>query len=149
MIFHICSHWGDIEVEAHGDDESTINYFKLTPIEREGLDAYLKTMGLERSGAEGNIIVPHPVVKVGSDLGEHIHGNARKLTAIRFSNGEVQVTRENVVPWYQQLMNKFKGLASEVTTTMTHAPVPEPVAAVQTPIPKRGCPMPDMTELRE
>jgi len=31
MIFHLCSHWGDIEIEDDGDGQARINWFKLTP----------------------------------------------------------------------------------------------------------------------
>lgn len=144
MIFHVCSHWGDIEVEACDETKSLIRYFKLTPLEREALDVVLNKYNINRSEERGEIVVPESVVIVGGEIGDALHGDTKKLTAIRFSNGEVKVTREPVVPWYRRLMDKMSGVIRETTTTL----VP-PEAVVQTPIPKRGCPMPTMTDLRE
>ena len=83
MIFHLCSHWGDIEVVEHGEHESLINYFKLTPIEREALDKVLARYDLERSGAEGEIVVPKSVVLLGGEIGAHGLITSRSATSAR------------------------------------------------------------------
>lgn len=147
MIFHVCSHWGDIEIESAGENESNISYFKLTPLEREALDAFLRSIDREPTGTDGTILVPKSVVEVGAAIGEHLHGDKAKLTAIKFASGEVKVTKTPVLSWFRGLWDKVRGVQLPDMTIVPE--VPEPVAAVQTPVPTVGCPMPTMTDLRE
>ena len=92
MIFHLCSHFGDIEIEDAGDDKARVKFFRLTPMEREALDTYLRSLDLEslalRRSGEGDIVVPQTVVEAGAALGGFLHDGKALLSAIRFSSGE-------------------------------------------------------------
>ena len=191
MIFHVCTHFGDIEVNQDGPGAARIRYFRLTPLERKALDAYLTSEGLELSGDEGDITVPKPVVEVGAAIGEHLHRNETLITAVRFETGEVKATTHPVIAWFKRLFSSSdpepevlpppeeseapepeapepakpdadEEVEPEIVDTGAEAaaartpklpppkpPPPKPVAAVQTPRPRRGCPLPNVTELRE
>jgi len=151
MIFHVCSHWGDIEIESEGNDQCRIRYFKLTPRERDALDLYLASLNdgklaYHRLSGRGDILVPKSVVEVGAALGEHLHEENAVITAVRFTSGRVKAKRGGI-------RGLIGGLFSKKSTPKDKGLVPEvvekPEAAVQTPVPRRGCPMPTLTDLRE
>jgi len=149
VIYHLCSHFGDIEVEDAGEGKARVRFFRLTPMEREALDAYLGSLELEslslRRSGEGDITVPQGVAEAGSALGAHLHGKKALLSAVRFRSGEVKVTRYPFLEWFRGLMCR-RGDPVETTTPPV---ADEAVAAVQTPVPVRGCPAPTPTDLRE
>ena len=157
MIVHLCSHFGDIEVEeveGH-DDQALIRFYRLTPMERESLDAYLTGLDLQRSNDEGEILVPKSVAEVGDALGGQLHEGQALLTAVRFSTGEVEVSKKPLLEWFRGLIARhappWKDAKPIIPAAVVRKPPPprEIEAAVQVPVPQRGCPMPDYTELRE
>jgi len=144
VIFHLCSHFGDIEIEDAGDDKARIKFFRLTPMEREALEEYLgvlelESLALQRTG-EGDIVVPQTVAEAGAALGGHLHGSKALLSAVKFSTGEVEVTRHPFIEWFRKLLGRHHSKLPKS---------PKPEAVVQTPVPDRGCPMPTVTDLRE
>lgn len=155
MIIHCCSHFGDIEVEARGQDESLVRWVALTPMEREALDGYLATVELERTADDGELLVPRSAIEVGACIGERLHQGSALITAVRFSTGEVRATTSPIRSWLSGLLGWFKRAPAKAIETASEVlddadlPCPEPEAAVQAPVPRRGCPMPSMTELRE
>jgi len=153
MIFHVCSHFGDIEIEDAGNDQARVKFFRLTPMERDSLDKYLHSIGMERSGEKGEVIVPETVAQAGAALGWCLHEGQTMISAVKFSTGDVVATRSPFMAWFRGLMGRFCSKSKDEVTTDTAAPLPppppRPEAAVQTPMPARGCPMPTVTELRE
>lgn len=155
MIFHLCSHFGDIEIEDAENDQALIRFFRLTPMERESLDSYLKSIDLERSGDRGQIIVPQTVAEAGDALSGFLHAGETMISAIKFSTGDVRVSKRPFLEWFRSLKERWVtklGTPQDESKPKIHPAVvrkPEPVAAVQTPVPTTGCPMPDYTELKE
>jgi len=155
MIFHLCSHFGDIEIEDAENDQALIRFYRLTPMERESLDNYLKSLDLERSGDRGQIIVPQTVAEAGDALSGHLHDGDAMISAIKFSTGDVAVTKKPFLEWFKSLKDRWVtklGKPQDESKPKAHPAVvrkPTPEAAVQTPVPRTGCPMPDYAELKE
>ena len=162
MIFHLCSHFGDIEIEDADNDQALIRFFRLTPMERESLDAYLDSQDLKRSGERGQILVPQSVAEAGDALGGFLHAGDTLISAVKFSTGDVEVTKRPFLEWFKSLKERWvTKLGAAVDDSKPNKPksVPakvrkmpppfNPEAAVQTTAPKTGCPMPMMAELKE
>jgi len=160
VIFHLCSHFGDIEIEDAENDQALIRFYRLTPMERESLDNYLTSLDLERSGERGQILVPQTVAEAGDALSGHLHDGDAMISAIKFSTGDVAVTKKPFLEWFKGLkerwvtkLGKPKDDSRSKKATPADVRKPDkpfkPEAAVQTPVPRTGCPMPDYTELKE
>jgi len=144
MILHVCSHYGDIELLPHAEDEDQchIRYFKLTPGERHILNEFLMQHEIEiRVGNEGTIDVPMSLWQAGGIIGQKMHGGRKLLSAVRLTDGTVEVQEGTVWDWFRTRLQRV-GLWPQESPG-------EPDAAVQARRPIRGCPMPSVTELRE
>lgn len=143
MIIHVCSHFGDLEVEADGMDKSILRYMRLTPKERMALDQFLAAHGLDQATCEkGEYHLDLPVVEVGAALGEALHTGQAPLSAIRFSTGTIAVEKRPLRDFLGSLFHRHKSIPPTITPAT-------PEAAVEVPMPTRGCPMPTPTELKE
>ena len=149
MLYHLCSHFGDIEIETAPGDKALIKFMRLTPKEREALDTYLLSLELKRSGEEGSILVPQPVVQAGSALSALLHEGKATLLGIRMSTGDVVITRKGFWDWVKDCPLFTKPRALETKAPEAPKPTPRPEAAVEVRVPHRGCPMPTMTEMKE
>jgi hypothetical protein len=143
MIIHVCSHYGDIEVKPGlTEDDCLIEYMKLTQSERRILREYIVQEGIRHDlGDNGTIVVPLPMWEVGEAMAQKSHGGNKLVTAIRFSDGTVKARKGGFLTWAKE---RIFGTPEEASPA-----APKPEAAVATKLPKRGCPMPTVTDLRE
>ena len=151
MIVHVCSHYGDIEVKPGStEDEAVIEYTKLTPVERRVLREFLTHSKIEFNLVDtGRIVVPMSMWKVGDELARRSHGGERLVSAIRLVDGTVKVKRGGIMGFLAGLFGSPNTPALPEPWKAWKPPGAEPEAAVSTHLPKRGCPMPDPTEMRE
>lgn len=151
MILHVCSHFGDVEVLDNGDGKARIKFFRLTPNERQTLTEFLGAHNLRLERDEGEIVVPVSLWEAGQEIATKLNGNTPLLTAIRFQSGNVEVKKGGALTWFKRLIGlgpKDPTPASNVVP-LPSKPEEKPDAGVQVPMPKRGCPMPTVTDLKE
>lgn len=151
MIFHICSHFGDIEIRDAGSGSSAIHYENLTPLERKALDELLALYGKRPSKEKGRIEVAAPIHEVGSKLDELVHRGNVTITAVMYSTGKRKAVKGPARAWLEAVLGRVTGAATAATEAVKEAAekVAEPVAAAAVTAPTRGCPMPAVTDLKE
>ena len=136
MVVHLPSHFGDIEIlPASKEGWARIKYWALKPTEREALEGFLEQYEIELQGQEGLVTVPATMWEAAAALGLGLSKGKAPLSAVRFSSGEVQVRKGTLLDWFKSWFRAEER--------------PQPVAAVQTRKPERGCPMPSPTDLKE
>lgn len=151
MILHVCSHFGDIEVLDDGNGKARIRYFRLTPNERQVLIDFLGKHDLRLLGDEGDLIVPVSLWEAGQEIAAKLNDSNTLLTAIKFQSGRVEVSKGGALTWFKRLIGLGPKDPAPASNVVPLPPKPEekPEAGVQVPMPKRGCPMPTVTDLKE
>jgi len=160
MITHICSHFGDIEIVADSDGHARISWDVLTPAEVKavaGTRKVLRVFGKAKEVRDGVLVLPVRPGVVACTLGLFLRPSKDRIVAVRYATGKVGTTLAPVQP---SLLTALPG--GKETTTPPAAPPPDPVvqtietarvsgavAAVVVPVPHKGCPMPDFTQMRE
>lgn len=175
MIFHVCSHFGDIELLPSGATGHTlVRWMRLTPIEKQALGALVtECLGplaiSPLTYAEGSVTLPFSLLEIAARLGLKLHPNATLITAVKFADASIKVSRD--VHWIKRI---FGGGTETIAGVPKHMPLlvgqpaipqappptaaprpvatfpaPEAVAGVQVTMPIRGCPLPEVTEMKE
>lgn len=146
MILHVCSHFGDIEIKPGKDGRTLIHYAHLTPKERQVLTDFLAKHDYHLGPhTEGSVALPLSLWEVGAALGEGLCADTGILSAVRFESGKIQVAKGTILDWFKKVI----GLGHTDTPVAELPKEIKPEAAVQVTEPKRGCPMPTTTELKE
>lgn len=153
MIFHVCSHFGDIELLPYEVTSTLVRFSRLTPTEKVALERLIakhpgwvsKTPILEF--VAGELLLTANILDVAQDLGHQLHPGSRMITAVRFADAKIKVTRD--ANWAVKLFGFDSKEVSGVPLVRLDGDPPAPKAAVQVTMPEKGCPMPTATELKE
>lgn len=147
MRYHVCTHYGDIEINAlpaeDGQARCKVTFWRLTTQERTALERLLSQHTLERKGegegaTKAERILPLSAADAGLALSKLLHGeDAILLTGVKFAGGKVKVARKD---------REVKALLQPADNGDDGG---KPEAAVTVEKPYKGCPMPTTTELRE
>lgn len=152
-VFHMCSHFGDIELRPRGTSETLVVYENLTPVERKALDTLFRRNQVGTTGRlpRGDRLISLPLNLVATDLAGLMYADAPTLTAVRFTTGEriVRTRTQRTLDWLGRLFGgrgDDDDLAGAPLAMAGAAPVE---AAAEVKKADRGCPMPTMTDLKE
>lgn len=157
MIFHVCSHFGDIEIIPGDDPLATmVRRSRLTPTEKEALTRLFQIWSVQAplDSAQGMTKLPVALSLVAHTLGATLFPGKTLITAVKWADGTVAVSK--APNWWRRLLGVkdeelHRGhpwVKQTGETKPPHLPEP-PQAAVQVTMPRTGCPMPTATELKE
>jgi hypothetical protein len=159
MITHLCSHFGDIEITADKDGLAQVSWDALTPAEDKAVRRARMLFGIfgnVREVKSGTIVLPVKPGLAAAAIGMLMRPSKERIVAVRFTSGQ---TTTSLAPPAQIVVPE--------TPPAPTAPAPKPPtdpvatvidsaretgraqASVVVPVPYRGCPMPDFSEMRE